>query len=93
MAWFLNIYRCDRCEKVWTDEWSCTCDDECPHCGLRDMSPFNSEDLTELVVQDGDHFIALRSPETAEDDPDYEELGRFPTHAEAEKSLTSHDAN
>jgi DNA-directed RNA polymerase subunit RPC12/RpoP len=51
MAWFLNFYRCDRCRKVWTDEWSCTCDDECPHCGFRDMTPFKSEDLTELIVE------------------------------------------
>ena len=33
MAWFLNFYRCDRCSRVWKDEWSCMCDDECPHCG------------------------------------------------------------
>ena len=33
MAWFLNYYNCARCDTDWTDEWSCTCDDECPHCG------------------------------------------------------------
>lgn len=91
MAWFLNLYRCDRCKRIWTDEWSCTCDDECPHCGRRDMTPFNSEDLTELVVQEGDHFVVLRSPETAEDDPDYEELGRFSTRARAEEFLASRE--
>ena len=89
MAWFLNFYRCDRCDRLWTDEWSCACDDECPRCGRRDMTPFNSEDLTELVVQEADHFVVLRSPDTAEDDPDYEELGRFPTRAKAEESLAS----
>jgi len=52
MAWFLNFYRCGRCRKIWTDEWSCTCDDECPHCGFRNMTPFNSEDLTELIVEE-----------------------------------------
>jgi hypothetical protein len=92
MAWFLNFYRCDRCERVWSDEWSCTCDDECPHCGRRDMSPFDSENLTKFVVQEGDRFVALRSPGTAEDDPDYEELGRFPTRTEAEVFLDSYDA-
>jgi hypothetical protein len=92
MAWFLNFYRCDRCEHAWSDEWSCTCDDECPHCGRRDMTPFDSENLTEFVVQEGDRFIVLRSPETAEDDPDYEELGRFPTRAAAEGFLNSYDA-
>jgi len=46
------------------------CDDECPHRGARDMSPFSSEDLTELVEQDGNEFIAVRSPSSAEHDPD-----------------------
>jgi hypothetical protein len=86
MAWFLNFYRCDRCRKIWTDEWSCTCDDECPHCGFRDMSPFNSEDLTELIV-------VLRSPDEAEDDPDYEELGRSATRDAAKEFLRSHQTD
>lgn len=31
-AWFLNHYECDWGAE-WTDEWSCTCDDDCPECG------------------------------------------------------------
>ena len=46
MAWFLNFYKCAPLQARWTDEWSCMCDDECPHCGARDMTPYNSEDLT-----------------------------------------------
>ena len=91
MAWFLNFYRCERCSRVWGDEWSCTCDDDCPHCGARHMSPYKSDDLTELVVPAGKEFIVLRSPYSAEHDPDYEELGRFPTHAKAEEFLSSYD--
>jgi predicted nucleic acid-binding Zn-ribbon protein len=91
MAWFLNFYRCDRCSRVWKDEWSCMCDDECPHCGMRDMSPFKSNDLTELVAPDGDQFAILRSPETAEHDPDYAEIGRVPTRAKAEAFLAQGD--
>ena len=34
MAWFRNYYRCARCGHEWTDEWSATCEDDCPHCGL-----------------------------------------------------------
>ncbi len=64
MAWFLNFYKCDRCRRRWPDEWSCMCDDECPHCGARDMTPFDSENLTGLVEQDGNEFIAFRSPDT-----------------------------
>src|SRR5438477_5442091 len=45
MALFRNYYRCARCQRTWTDEWSATCDDDCPHCGARHMSPFKSEDV------------------------------------------------
>jgi hypothetical protein len=93
MAWFLNFYRCVRCKRIWTGEWSCTCDDDGMHCGARHMSPFDSENLTELVAQDGDAFIAIRSPRSAEHDPDYRELGRFRTRAAAEEFLASIDTN
>ncbi len=92
MAWFLNIYRCARCKRIWTDEWSCTCDDDCPHCGARHMSPCHSEDVTEFIERDGNEFVAIRSPETAEHDPDYRELGRFPTREKAEEFLASVEA-
>jgi DNA-directed RNA polymerase subunit RPC12/RpoP len=89
MAWFLNFYKCARCRRRWTDEWSCTCDDECTDCGERDMSPFKSEDLTELIEQDGHDFIALRSPSSAEHDPAYIEVGRFTTRKKAEEFLAA----
>lgn len=47
MAWFRNYYRCARCGHSWTDEWTATCDDDCPQCGARHMSPQRSEDLEE----------------------------------------------
>jgi hypothetical protein len=53
MAWFLNFYRCARCKRRWTDQWSCMCDDECPHCGARDMTPYQSEELTTLIEEEG----------------------------------------
>jgi hypothetical protein len=67
------------------------CDDECPHCGARDMTPYESEDLTELIEQDGEEFVAMRSPESAEHDPDYREVGRFPSRETAEEFLASLD--
>ncbi len=91
MAWFLNLYRCDRCKKLWTDEWSATCDDDCPHCGARHMSPFDSENLTGLIEQSGDEFVAIRSPNSAEHEPEYQEVGRFRTRAQAEEFLASFD--
>jgi predicted nucleic acid-binding Zn-ribbon protein len=42
---FLNDYRCGECGHEWTDEWSCMCDDTCPECGARNMSPYKSDDL------------------------------------------------
>jgi hypothetical protein len=50
------------------------CDDDCPHCGARHMSPFDSENLTELVAQEGKEFVAIRSPRSAEHGPDYQQL-------------------
>ena len=92
MAWFLNFYDCDRCQGEWTDEWSCTCDDDCPRCGARHMSPTKSEDLTEIIEHDNEEFVVIRSPDSAEHDPDYEQLGRFATRAEAEAFLASYEA-
>jgi predicted nucleic acid-binding Zn-ribbon protein len=89
MAWFINPYECDRCGTGWTDEWSCMCDDDCPQCGARHMSPGESEELTEIIVQEHRHFVVLWSPETAEHDPDYRELGRFKTRQQAEAFLAS----
>jgi rubrerythrin len=42
---FHNFYRCPICGAEWEDEWDCTCDDECPACGLKGISPFRSEDI------------------------------------------------
>jgi hypothetical protein len=55
------------------------------------MCPTNGEDLTELVEQEENEFIVLRSPGTAEHDPDYQELGRFPTRAKAEEFLAEYE--
>jgi hypothetical protein len=57
------------------------------------MTPFRSDDLTELVAQQGAEFVVLRSSDTAEHDPDYRELGRFPTREKAEAFLASYDAS
>ena len=89
MAWFRNHYSCDRCHRVWEDEWSCMCDDDCPHCGARHMSPNDSDDLTEVIEREGREYVVLSSPETAEHEPNYRELGRFPTRKQAEAFLTT----
>jgi hypothetical protein len=85
VAWYRNYYCCARCDYEWPDEWSCTCEDDCPSCGARHMTPRDSDDLTTVIESDGDEFVVLWSPETAEHDADYRELGRFPTRTEAER--------
>jgi hypothetical protein len=87
MAWYRNFYKCARCDYEWPDEWSCMCDDDCPHCGARHMSPYDSDDLTEVIEPDGGEFVVLRSAETAEHEPAYRERGRFSSLAEAQAFL------
>lgn len=88
MAWFLNFYKCARCRRRWTDEWSSMCDDTCPHCGARDMTPYQSEELTTIIEEEGKEFVVFWSPETAEHDPEYRELGRFPSREKALEFLS-----
>lgn len=33
-ALFLNHYHCSDCDVSWEDYWDCSCDDECPDCGI-----------------------------------------------------------
>lgn len=89
MAWFRNHYRCDRCHDIWADEWSCMCEDDCPQCGFRHMTPFDSENLTALIVRDGDAFVVMQSPDGVEHDPNYREARRFQTLAEADTFVSS----
>lgn len=89
MAWYRNYYRCARCGYEWPDEWSCMCDDDCPQCGARHMTPYGSEDLTVVIEADGNEFVVLRSPESAEHEPAYRQLRRFGTSAEAETFLAN----
>jgi len=89
MAWFCNHYQCARCGYDWTDEWSCTCEDDCPHCGFRHMTPYNSDDLTKLIEDRDGAFVVLRSPNTAQHQPDYREIAEFPTREQAEAYLAN----
>jgi hypothetical protein len=41
---FRNYYYCEECGCEWTDVWSAQCDDDCPWCDARHMSPYKSED-------------------------------------------------
>jgi predicted nucleic acid-binding Zn-ribbon protein len=55
MALFRNFYQCSECGHQWSDLWSAMCDDDCPHCGARHMSPYHSEDAPASVCGGGVH--------------------------------------
>lgn len=44
---FRNFYSCPECDTEWEDIWDSTCDDQCPNCGLKGISPYKSEDYSE----------------------------------------------
>jgi len=44
-CFYVNCYRCVRCEHRWQDQWSGTCDDDCPACGHGAHEPFKSIEL------------------------------------------------
>ncbi|MEX0806974.1 MAG: hypothetical protein WD688_27170 [Candidatus Binatia bacterium] len=88
MAWFHNHYQCARCGAKWTDEWSAMCDDDCRACGARHMSPYDSDDLTEVVVPSKDGFALLRSSDDAEATPDYQTVASFGTREQALAQLS-----
>jgi hypothetical protein len=44
-----------------------------------------------LIEEEGKQFVVLWSPETAEQEPDYRELGRFPSREQAVRFLSADD--
>ena len=44
MVW-RNFYKCPTCGHEWEDSWDCQCDDDCPECGERHISPYESEEI------------------------------------------------
>jgi hypothetical protein len=44
-CFYTNFYRCERCGHQWQDQWSGTCDDDCPACGGGAHEPFKSIEL------------------------------------------------
>lgn len=51
------------------------------------MSPYDADDLTTVIEQDGGDFLVLQSPSFAEHCPNYLELGRFASRPKAEGFL------
>lgn len=77
MAWYRNFYRCSECETLWSEEWSCCCDDECPTCQTSDFSPYRTDDISVLVAQEDDGLTAIYySPPDADDSANYKFLAQ-----------------
>lgn len=51
------------------------------------MTPYESVDLTDIVEESEGRFLVLRSPESAEDSPDYELVADCPTLQAAQEVL------
>jgi hypothetical protein len=35
------------------------CDDECPHCGARDVTPYEATELTTVIEKEGDEYVVV----------------------------------
>jgi hypothetical protein len=90
MAWFRYYYRCEKCHAEWEEEWSSMCEDDCPSCEERHMTPYESDDLTQIIEERGGQFIVYRSPASAEHYPNYECIAKFPTLKHAETYVRLH---
>ena len=76
MAWYNNRYRCPDCKAVWDSDWSSGCDEECPECEARNISPLWSENLSVVVEPQKDgSWTIWRSPPEADDKPRYKLVG------------------
>jgi hypothetical protein len=51
------------------------------------MSPYDADDLTMKLEQQGREFVVLRSPQSAGHYADYREAGRFTSRKKAEAFL------
>jgi len=40
-----SFYGCECCGEKWTEVWDSACDDTCPACGRRDITPYKSEEV------------------------------------------------
>jgi hypothetical protein len=55
------------------------------------MSPYDSDDLTEIIVRSGKGFLLLRSPHDAETSPEYRRVAGFSTREQALARLLNPD--
>lgn len=42
---FINYYRCPFDGEEWADVWSCCCNDMCPRCEKKDITPYKSKEV------------------------------------------------
>lgn len=47
---FLNFYQCPECGHDWTDHYPHQVDDTCPQCHCRNVSPYDSIDTAEALL-------------------------------------------
>jgi hypothetical protein len=89
MAWYRHHFYCESCDGTWLLHGSELREDDCPFCGERDIFPYRTDDRTLIIEADMDGYVVLASRETAEDEPDYRELGTVPSREKAQAFLAS----
>jgi hypothetical protein len=48
---FINYYRCPFDGTEWADVWSCCCNDMCPKCETKDITPYKSKEVIHTKVK------------------------------------------
>lgn len=60
---FRNFYECPECGELWSDDWPAQADDDCPGCGCRHISPYESVDIDEEGYPVGDEAERIDAEE------------------------------
>ena len=89
MAWFLNFYKCARCKRIWTISGRRRAMTIVRIAARGICRRSTASGSTTLIEKDGKEFVVFWSPDTAEHEPDYRELGRFPTREQAIEFLAA----
>lgn len=85
--WVKDWLFCPNCGHKNITQFAAMCDDDCPMCGERHMSPIKSSDLTEILKPYDGAFAIFRSDDSAEHLPNYRVVEIFGTYNEGLRKM------
>ena len=88
MAWYLNLYRCYRCDADGPINGRACATTNARIAALGICRPTTAR-IWRDSEHDGKEFVVFRSPDTAEHDPAYREVRRFPSREKALEFLSA----